>query len=659
MTSTVKNIKVGNTSYPVQDTKATPFLSSTDESTLLSNGTYRGETVANNTIFTSPSGALEKFVDTVGSPTATWSQLGTFSSFRGILGYAEGHYIAVSSEVNATTTSTDGVTWTALNTTFPYTNKCGAVCHGNGRWVAVNRNDIGAAYSDDNGVTWVGSTTGSKQTSRWSTDQIIHVVYFKDKFVCAGSYQLPSYSLDGDTWVLCSVTTGQSWPSYRRCAGLCELNGVLYWIDFGNRYVMKSTDGITWSVTQNVIPSGSYYAAGSNGSIMVAITTTGTVWTEDGTNWFAGTGVGLGGAYDGYCLWTGSYFYVNTRASTVNIFSYDGKTWYSLPALNANKSVVWDGSKLVAINSTSSSQIVQRGVVTASHTYSLDSLSYTASEVDEAIAEVNEAIAEIPSWLTGVTDPTTSTKGSVGQRYLNTVSGSTFICSGAEAPIANYTVNGSPTIDSDYVMSGIGASNYITGPSFSWATSTSSKWSMEMEFTTPSAWTQRQHLWAIGTVDNLGFIYNGTLIMALTAYGVVWNDTSYGVALSTSTHYKVKWEYTGSAMNMYVTSTDTYPSTPSVTKAQTGTISAANIFFGCRPSYSDQYYRGSIDLKSIKIYSDGTLVWEAVTENYGWEGLQNKLTAGTNITIDSNNVISATGGGSSASYDATTQEITL
>lgn len=74
-------------------------------------------------------------------------------------------------------------------------------------------------------------------------------------------------------------------------------------------------------------------------------------------------------------------------------------------------------------------------------------------------------------------------------------------------------------------------------------------------------------------------------------------------------------------------------------------------------------------------YSDSTIYGIAVTANHNYSltplsytaeevdtalaDKQDTLTAGANITIDSNNVISATGGGGSASYDPTTQEITL
>lgn len=636
MTSTVKNIKVGNTSYPVQDTKATPFLSSTDEATLLSNGTYRGETVANNTIFATAGGVLKRFTKTI----------------------VDKHWIT-------------GTAQTRLGRTNISLFEHASAQNGNTIVTAPYYGD--ARKSLDRGVTWSSFGTG---TSNPDTDSIVYWPK-TGKFYAGTRYGL--LTTDGSSWTKLSKYTSMrprcadenvlvcptgyftdesTYTAYSESWYRVEYDaatGKFYAQLATNGDFYESSNGIDWTLKGK---PGQYFnfIAAYNGTI-VGFRRNGTsntkryVSTDEGVTWtseaFADQ-AWFGGVYQGL-------FYMG-RTDSVDTFmiSTDGLTWTQMnrPDSFPPQALVMVDDKVYMGNYA---YYFTTGI---DYEYALTPQSYTASEVDSAIAN---AISEVPSWLTGNADPTTALHGLMGQRYLNTTDGTTFVCTQAyEAPLSttNYTINGDPTISSGYVLSNCSASNYITGSQkFNCATSTSSTWAIETEITLPSSLSGRQHYMAIGTGDHVLIQDGSYLYWSMSNWNVPFESSSLRHLVTAGKTYTMRMEYDGTNLNWYISDNGTIPSTPTHTYAHTGSLTSGNsIFFGCRPAYSSQYAQGSINLLKTKIYASGTLYWEAVTQTGGqdaeWTGLQNKLTAGTGITIDENNVISSTGGGGGASYTA-------
>lgn len=72
-------------------------------------------------------------------------------------------------------------------------------------------------------------------------------------------------------------------------------------------------------------------------------------------------------------------------------------------------------------------------------------LTYNGGSLDTALDAMGQDIADLGTamdgskTLTGTTDPTSATTGAVGQMYLNTVSGDTFICTAANTSTGVYT----------------------------------------------------------------------------------------------------------------------------------------------------------------------------------------------------------------------------
>lgn len=72
--SIVEKLKIGSTSYDVRDVNTYRSLSTAQETTLLSNGTYNGESITSGTIFTCEDGALKQYSDIFAPPTVTFAE---------------------------------------------------------------------------------------------------------------------------------------------------------------------------------------------------------------------------------------------------------------------------------------------------------------------------------------------------------------------------------------------------------------------------------------------------------------------------------------------------------------------------------------------------------------------------------------------------------
>jgi len=109
--SIVEKLKIGSTSYDVRDANTYRSLSTAQETTLLSNGTYNGESITSGTIFTSVDGTFKQYSDTVLPPTVQWAE-----ASKNFIAFANNG----SSEVFAETTdgkiwrSSDANTWTEM-----------------------------------------------------------------------------------------------------------------------------------------------------------------------------------------------------------------------------------------------------------------------------------------------------------------------------------------------------------------------------------------------------------------------------------------------------------------------------------------------------------------------------------------------------------------
>ena len=638
MTSTVKNIKVGNTSYPVQDTKATPFLSSADETTLLSNGTYRGETVTTGTIFTKPDGTLNEYASALGDPTISWltgADSIQFPSGAWDVAYSNGVYVAVGMyNSNACRYSTDGgVTWNS--STLPSSSHWRVATNGNGRWVATAQSGAsGGAYSTNNGETWTQSTGGAIRTAG-------NVVYGGGTFLMLG-YDGLSYTTDGITWTGSNPAAYNNWwavydPTRQRF--------VLF--SSGNTTVRASSNGASWATLgtspfSNNGDSTSRLACYGDGVILLFRRESSRVCRsiDGGETWTELNNLPIAGQWyeTGYINGT---FYVSTNSAdrTILLSQDNGETW-TIARKDFNNVIYFQrslviGDKIIYYPSRGnySASGSATGTLAGSVTRSLNSLSYNRDETD----------ALIPlGYLTGSSDPTIQTKGAEGQRYHSTSTDSSYINTGTQigTSTAYYTVVGSPTI-SNHVVSGFSTSSYLTGPAFTWASTTSSKWSVELKYTYNSSVNNNQTLFQIGPFsggsDNRLMVVSGALRPNFTSYGgPSYSTNTYDLTLwETGVTYKIKVVYTGTQMQLFcVRDGNDFPDEPTVYWTGTGSVTNTGFSIGCRGS--DYLRQGSIDMSSFIIKSNGVEVWrgaDATPIEYQWKQLAYKDEAGTPVLL--------------------------
>lgn len=176
----------------------------------------------------------------------------------------------------------------------------------------------------------------------------------------------------------------------------------------------------------------------------------------------------------------------------------------------------------------------------------------------------------------------------------------------------DYTVVGSPTITEDGIASGFSSGNILEIPAF---TPSDKPWEISLSFTMGSS---AGYLFACGKPgDNpirgvrlnasssslaLGLSYNGTTLGdSLTASCSLINGNKYNVSIKfTKDGYYQVWldgvkiGQTNSSKNAIWNST--------ADKFYIGAILDANVY--------KEYFRGTIDLNSFKIYVDGQLVYQ-------------------------------------------------
>ena len=254
---------------------------------------------------------------TGGNGTWTWTAISsTFAITVEAIAYENGKFVAGGWQ-GKMATSSDGITWTAVaDSTFPPTFTYGssyspdttditAIAYGGGKFVAGGTTAGKMAYSTD-GITWTAAdSTFSAYYSGTSTvnpSVFKGIAYGGDKFVAVGEgyNRKMAYSNDGVTWTVVEfqnldnisinaiaygggkfVTVGNNVTNLGNISNMASNNGenwtrmdtftsnsggITYVNDrfvakVGAGYVYYSTDGITWiAVTDSIFGDARNYA---------------------------------------------------------------------------------------------------------------------------------------------------------------------------------------------------------------------------------------------------------------------------------------------------------------------------------------------------------------------------------------------------------------
>jgi hypothetical protein len=120
--------------------------------------------------------------------------------------YGAGTFVAIATGTNATSTSTNGITW-AAGGNMPATTTWSSIAYGNGRFVAIGTGVRNAAYSVDKGVTWYASPAGLPTTDNWSTVKYGQGLFF----AVAEGTDVCATSPDGVTWTRHVLPASADW----------------------------------------------------------------------------------------------------------------------------------------------------------------------------------------------------------------------------------------------------------------------------------------------------------------------------------------------------------------------------------------------------------------------------------------------------------------
>lgn len=201
---------------------------------------------------------------------------GTYTTFKSI-SYLDGIFIAIGDDGGATrhiTTSTDGESWSAANTTpagvYNANFNLKEVAYGNGYFViAGGFSTNGEIARSDDTITWTMTSPACSYLNG--------VTYGDGKFVVAGRTGAILYSTDN----------GVNWTD--ASPGGNDLNSIAHgkgtYVAVGaSGQVWSSSDGINW--TDRTTIASTLYRVVYSGKKFVAVGTAGTViWSTDGKNW--------------------------------------------------------------------------------------------------------------------------------------------------------------------------------------------------------------------------------------------------------------------------------------------------------------------------------------------------------------------------------------
>ncbi len=241
--------------------------------------------------------------------------------------------------------------------------------YGNGVWVAIQFGSAVAAYSIDNGKTWVQSAMPS--AANW-----ISVTYGGGKFVAvAFNSSSGAISYAGITWVAVTLASSSGW--YWVTYGL--VGGVGYFVavsQTSGTVAQYSLDGVNW--TASTLPATASWISVGYGVIsgtpyFIAVsTTTATAYSTNGTTWTAGGALPSSMSASSVAfglIGTTPYFVIGGNNGTNSVaYSTNGTTWTQGTIAARCDYITYGKGVFVGVNSNGSTSY-----------YSTNGIAFTAS----------------------------------------------------------------------------------------------------------------------------------------------------------------------------------------------------------------------------------------------------------------------------------------
>ena len=302
-------------------------------------------------------------------PTNGWNTLdegwkeNTLPASRGwtSVTYGDGKYVAVASN-SVGAYSTDGITWTEMSME---PNDWRSIAYGNGKFVAIASNSDKGAYSTD-GITWAEFTLPANRS--WN-----EVTYGNGKFVAVASgTNKGAYSTDGITW------REMSMPANRKWHNVTYGNGKFVTVVYSSSTGAYSSDGINWT-EMSLAYSRTWQSVTYGNGTFVALTSSSNdgIYSTDGISW---TRMVMPANRDWYSVtYSNGKFVAVASGSDKGAYSTDGINWteVTLPASSSWVSVTYGDGKFVAVAYNSANGAYWKSA--ADVTYTISDTSITAN----------------------------------------------------------------------------------------------------------------------------------------------------------------------------------------------------------------------------------------------------------------------------------------
>ena len=327
---------------------------------------------------------------------------GTYSS----VSYGNGTFIAVSTGNSATAIYSSG-TWVAGGT-LPSSATWSSIAYGNGRFVAVASGSTTAAYSLDNGVTWLAAPAGLPVSTTWSDVEYGQGLFFA---IATGTNNAAT-SQDGINWVARTMPSSSAWSD----STFGNVNGNPLWVAVSNTSGTTAASirtgatpqgrakvvGVSISEIRMAEPGSGYPRA----TVTATTTSTNIITTADTTNLVDSQPVEFTGL-DAYGLTTNTIYFV--IGSTI--------------VTNTSFKVSATAGSATAVNITTGTGL--SGVYTAGPIVTIVDPNKTKS----AVTRVRMGIGAMgqPSFSNRGTGNSTATATSTGDGYADVYQANNFI----------------------------------------------------------------------------------------------------------------------------------------------------------------------------------------------------------------------------------------
>lgn len=395
--STVKSFKIGTSSIEVQDPKSMQVLTATDRATLLSSGTYRGIEVPTNTDFINADGKVENYTwhnENTVSSVATKSVSSVASFANGMCG-SNGTYIVGDNNNTGKIMYTSDYFSSYSNITLPGSPSSFYIytAYANGTYVATTSNALYHAKSTD-GVNW---TVINSSLNFWF-DERKQLAYKNGYYYLTDGTNIQK-SQDLETWTV-ALSNGSNY-------GFVDCEGTLIAFNNGGNYARYSTDGETWNQVSSPYQSifdfrkaGNIYylQCGSAPNYRIYKSTDLSTWSQVSIPFSFGNNDRM--------FSVGDILFLNNYTNSTTYYTKDGSTWSQIENFRA---ISPSNSDLV----TGSIAATQLKYVTigTQNIKSLTSKTYTKSEVDSIPttytgydATATQTLKNVNGVLTWVTD---------------------------------------------------------------------------------------------------------------------------------------------------------------------------------------------------------------------------------------------------------------